>query len=185
MPLDIWPPNAGRITQPGDSSYEEDKEIELQAQANDAYVFTHWSGDIDSTASNSLSLTVDQGYALDVYFKKKTYDLTTSTEGEGSVSEHKLEQKSKECEHGTVVELTANPSEGSKFVEWKGTDNPTLITVKDTKEVTVVFKKKSYALTINTTGNGSVTKTLDQQEYAYNSTVHLEATPATGYRFIK
>ncbi|MFD2247973.1 InlB B-repeat-containing protein [Pontibacter ruber] len=40
-----------------------------------------------------------------------------------------------------------------------------------------------YILTVNTTGNGTVTKNPDQATYTSGSTVSLTVTPATGYQF--
>jgi surface protein len=49
---------------------------------------------------------------------------------------------------GTVVQLTAKPDTGWKFVKWEGdlsgTDNPVQINVKEPKEVTAVFTGMFY-----------------------------------------
>lgn len=109
--LDITPPDAGSISPAADGSYEEGEEVELQANVNDGYIFSGWSGDVE-ISDNPLSITVDQDYSLMANFEAKTYELTVNKEGEGSVNEEVLEEKSKEYEHGTVVELIATPEKG-------------------------------------------------------------------------
>jgi len=130
----------------------------LEASSKEGYRFTEWTGDIEST-DNPLSFTVvDHDYELTANFVKKSYSLTTNTEGEGAITEEVVEQKSKDYEHGTVVELTANPSEGYSFVEWTGdltgSENPAQITVDEAKEVTAVFEATTGSVEVTTSTSG-------------------------------
>ncbi|WP_441000770.1 InlB B-repeat-containing protein [Fodinibius sp. SL11] len=187
--VDVTPSEAGSISPSSEDTYDEGEEVELQADANEEYLFTHWSGDIDSISDNPLSLTVDQDYNLTANFELKTYELSVNTEGEGSVNEEVLEQKSKDYEHGTVVQLTANPSEGYQFVEWQGdvtgSENPAHITVNDPKEVTAIFEKKTYTLSVKTSGEGSISITPDQPEYEFGAEVELSASASGDWEFDK
>jgi surface protein len=189
--VDVTPSDAGSVSPSGENTYDEGEEIELQANPSEGYVFSEWTGDIEST-DNPYSLTVDQDYNITANFELKSYELTVNTEGEGTVSEEILEQKSKDYEHGTVVELTANPAEGYKFVEWQGdvtgSENPAQITVDEAKSVTAVFEKKSYALTVNTEGEGAVSEKVVQQkstDYEHGTVVELTANPAEGWKFVE
>lgn len=185
--VSVNPSDGGSISPSADSTYEDGEQIELEANPNDGYLFTGWSGDIDSTKNNPLSLTVDQNYSIKANFELKNYELTINTKGEGSVSEEVLEQKSKDYEYGTVVQLTASPAEGYKFVEWQGdvtgTENPKEITIDNPKSVTAIFEKKTFPLTINISGNGTVTRNPDQTEYKYGALVDLSTTPETDWEF--
>lgn len=185
-------PSAGGSVSPADTTVDDGETVSVQASPASDYVFTHWSGDIDSTSDNPLSLAVDQNYSLTANFELKTYELTINTEGQGVVSEQVLQQKSTEYEDGTVVELTANPDEGYKFVEWKGditgTDNPAEITIDNPKEVTAVFEKKDYALTVKTSGEGAVSEQVVQQkstDYKYGTVVELTGNSSTGWKFVE
>ncbi|MDZ7756357.1 InlB B-repeat-containing protein [Rhodohalobacter sp.] len=186
--VDINPSNSGSISPAADSTYNEGENIDLQAIPKEGYVFTTWAGDVTSTDS-SLSLTVDKDYNLTANFELKSYELVITTEGEGTVNEKVVQQKSQDYDHGTIVELTANPAQGYKFKEWKGditgSENPVEITIDDPKDVTAVFQKVTYALNLNITGQGSIVKDPDQQEYEYGSTVNLTASPATGWEFVE
>ena len=74
---------------------------------------------------------------------QKQYQLITSVEGSGSISEVVIEQPSGSYDYGTTVRLTANPISGWEFKEWKGdvisNENPITITVVERTEVTAVF----------------------------------------------
>ncbi|WP_367362499.1 InlB B-repeat-containing protein [Mesotoga sp.] len=98
-------------------------------------------------------------------------------------------------EEGTEVELTAVPAAGWEFVNWlvgeaEETDNPLEITMDSDKTVTAVFAlipPEEYTLTINTTGEGTVTADPEPVEgkYQEGTEVELTAVPAEGWDFSK
>ena len=188
--VDVSPTDAGSVSPSMEATYEEGKEMQLLANPAEEYVFTGWTGDMEGKV-NPLPLTVSQDFNITANFEIKSYDLSVDTEGEGSVTEQVLEQKAKEYEHGTVVELVATPAKGYRFVEWKGdltgTDNPAQITVNDPKQVTAVFEKKSYALTVQTQGSGAVSERVVSKAkgYEYGDVVELSPNPAEGWRFVE
>ncbi|MEL7833411.1 BspA family leucine-rich repeat surface protein [Fodinibius sp. Rm-B-1B1-1] len=188
--VDMTPSDAGMVSPTTEETYEEGKEIQLLANAKDEYVFTGWSGDMEGDV-NPLPLTVSQDFNLTANFELKNYDLSTDVEGEGSVQENVLEQKSKEYKHGTAIELIATPAKGYKFVEWNGdetgTDNPMQITVDDPKEVTAVFEKKSYKLAVTTNGSGAVSEQVVSKAkgYEYGDVVELSPSAAEGWTFVE
>ena len=173
---------------PDQQSYEYNSTVQLEAKPAEGYKFVEWKGDISAT-TNPYELTVAEDKSVTAVFEKKSYNLTINTQGEGSVAEKVVQTKSTSYDHGSTVELTANPAQGWKFVEWQGdltgTDNPKQITVDNPKEVTAVFERKSYSLSVNTQGQGTITKSPDQSEYQYNTSVDLTANPAEGWKFVK
>jgi len=118
---------------------------------------------------------------------QKEYQLTTTVEGEGSISEEVIEQTTASYDYGTTVRLTANPSTGWEFKEWTGgitsTDNPIDITVVEEVSVTAVFVRKNFTVTANTEGEGTISVDPEAESYEYESTVELTATPSEGWMF--
>ncbi len=187
LTLSSSPAEGGNVS-PVDGEYEEGSTQEISATPNEGWLFVEWNGDFNSTNSTA-EITIDADKNIEAIFKKKEYALTITTEGDGTVDEQVIENKTKNYKHGSIVELSANPANGWKFVEWQGnvtgTDNPTQITVDNPKQVTAVFQKKTYTLTVNITGQGSILKDPDQQEFEHGTTVDLTASPSSGWTFDK
>ncbi len=137
------PSEAGDIT-PESGNYDEGDVVSLQATPNEGWEFVRWEQDL-STSANPVNITMNQDYNVVGVFEKSTYSLNLSVEGEGSVEQRAIQQKSTDYPHGTVVELTAIPDEGWEFEEWSGdissTENPYTITMTSEKTVTIVFEK--------------------------------------------
>ena len=156
-------------------------EVELTAEPADGWKFDHWKGDISGT-ENPKTVTVEEDMNITAVFVEKDYPLNVTIEGEGTVNEKELSTSgSKE------IEVTAQPNTGWKFDKWEGdlsgSENPTTIIVDKEKNITAVFVKKSYSLSISTEGEGSVSKDPAQTEYEYGSDVKLTANPASNWSF--
>ncbi len=189
--VEITPSDAGEVSPSVESSITEGETTQLRATPSENYMFTGWSGDMEST-NNPLTLSEAREYALVANFEKKNYELTIRTEGEGAVREQVVQSKSGEYEHGTVVELIAQPADGWRFVEWEGdvegTDNPAQITVEDASQVTAIFEKQEYEMSIDTDGEGAVYEQIiygKSSEYEHGTAVELTAVPAEGWKFVE
>lgn len=141
--IDITPLDSGTISPAGNNTFQDGETIQFQANPSDGYIFSGWSGDLESL-ENPFSLTIDQNYSLIANFELKNYELTINTEGEGQVLEQVVQAKTTEYEHGTLIELTAEPDEGWRFVEWQGelegSENPVQISIENHAEITAVFE---------------------------------------------
>lgn len=89
--------------------------------------------------------------------------------------------------YNSLVTLTAAPALGSTFTGWSGAGctgaGTCAVTMDAAKTVTANFDLEEYTLTIEKTGNGTVTKSPDQLTYHYGDVIALTATPDAGWSF--
>ena len=154
-------PSEGGAVSPTTKQYEEGETATITATPAAEYLFQSWSGAAGST--NNTSVVMNSDKSVTANFVKKKYALTTTVEGEGTVTEKVIKAgAATDYNSGTIVELTAVPSGEWLFVEWEGdiagTENTTQITIDKAKSVIAVFVKKQYPLTIEIEGEGTVTE---------------------------
>jgi hypothetical protein len=116
--------------------------------------------------------------------------IAVNPEGSGQVI---TEPSGPRYKKGTTVSLTAAPNTGWAFHQWTGgitgTTNPTTIVVNANKTVTANFVRMKHTLTINVTGEGTVTQEIVaieaamHTEYDYGTKVKLTAQPSPGWLF--
>ena len=184
------PTTGGTIT-PASGQHTEGATVSITATPAAEYLFLSWTGATGTTATTSVVMNSNK--TVTANFVKKKYALTTTIEGEGTVSEKIIKAgAATDYNSGTVVELTATPKDGWEFKEWTGdltgSDNPKEITIDKAKTVKAVFVKKiQYALTIEIQGEGTVSQKVIKEGTAtdYNSgtVVELTATPKDGWEF--
>jgi hypothetical protein len=184
------PTEAGTVT-PEEGEFEVNRNIEISAIPNDNWVFERWEGDHTGT-QNPVVIEMDSDKDIAAMFTKRDYTLTVNTEGEGTVSERVVQQKTTDYPHGTVVELTAEPAEDWEFVEWQGdlegSENPATITIESETEVTAVFEPVAFPLTINVEGEGTVEEEIIQSkttDYPLGTVVELTAIPDSSWAFVE
>ena len=185
-------PADGGTVSPSTQQYDEGKTATITATASSEYVFQSWSGATGST--NSTSVVMNSDKSVTANFVKKKYALTTTVEGEGTVTEKVIKAgAATDYNSGTIVELTAVPSGEWLFVEWKGdvtgTENPTQITIDKAKQLLLYLLKSSIHLTIEIEGEGTVAEKVIKQGLAtdYNSgtIVELTAEPTDDWEFVE
>ena len=168
-------------------TYPEGTALTITATPDAEYLFDGWSGTEIST-SNPLNVILTGNESVVANFVKKQYDLALSIEGEGTVEEV-VTQAGKEYASGTEVELTALPAEGWMFNGWTGDletiDNPVNITIDEAKSVTANFIRKTYELTVNIEGKGTVDEqvVVAPSQYEFETQVDLTANPTEGWEF--
>ncbi len=94
-------------------------------------------------------------------------------------------------EKGTVVSMIATPAGEYTFKQWSGslsgTNNPAPITLDSDKQVTGVFEKRQYPLTLTVEGSGTVKEEViaiaPQAQYPSGTTVRLTAISGAGNMF--
>ncbi|MDA9812060.1 BspA family leucine-rich repeat surface protein, partial [Flavobacteriaceae bacterium] len=140
--LEVSSGDGGSVDSSG-GSFESGSTITLTATPEQEYVFVGWTG-TDST-DNPLTLLVNSNQTITANFEKRKYPLAINIDGEGTVTEEIISTgKSTDYDSGTVVKLTAVPSDGYAMMRWNNngvldTLNPIQITIDNNKTVDVNF----------------------------------------------
>jgi len=139
------PTTGGTIT-PASGQHTEGATVSITATPAAEYLFSSWTGATGTTATTSVVMNSNKTVIAN--FVKKKYALSTSVEGEGTVTEKVIKAgAATDYNSGTVVELTATPKDGWEFKEWTGdltgSDNPKEITIDKAKTVKAVFISNS------------------------------------------
>ena len=140
-------PAEGGTVSPSSQQYDSGDVANVTATASAEYVFQSWSGSASGSSPNT-TVTMDRDKAVVANFIKKQYPLTIEIQGEGTITETVIKQGlATDYNSGTIVQLTAVPKDGWKFVEWSGdltgSDNPVQITIDGSKTVKAIFKIKN------------------------------------------
>jgi surface protein len=188
----VSPTEGGTITlNPSGGVYSGGETVTITGTPSTGWRFLRWEGDW-SGETNPSTLNMTKDYSVIGIFVKRDYPLTINVEGEGTVVERVIQQKTTQYPYQTVVELTPVPSEGWRFVQWSGdlsgSEVPKTITVDGEKTVNVKFERKNYPLTITIVGEGTVEETIVPQkttEYPYETVVELTPIPSEGWEFVE
>ncbi|MFP4680878.1 MAG: cellulase family glycosylhydrolase, partial [Chitinispirillaceae bacterium] len=142
-----------------------------------------WS-ESDLTQSGKYIRNILRSYASS---EPEGYTLTTSTSGEGSVSR---DPNSTTYSSGSSVTLSADPAQGWEFSGWSGdasgNTNPLSITMDSDMSITASFsevQQTTYALDTDISGQGTVLRDPDADDYESQTDVSITATPDEGYEF--
>lgn len=145
------PADAGTVTPSTESSYEEGTQLQIEATSSEGYSFVEWTGTVNEI-TNPLTITVNKDFNITANFQINSYELSVNIIGEGNITETIVQQKA-DYEYGTIIELSAEPSEDWEFIEWQGdltaTENPTQVVIENATEITAVFESSLFYLAAN------------------------------------
>ncbi|WP_298888844.1 leucine-rich repeat domain-containing protein [uncultured Porphyromonas sp.] len=137
----------------------------------------------DITATKKV--VVREAVAVKATFVKKTFAVELTKEGEGTITADVEDLNA--VPYGTKLTITATPAEGYELVALVANN----VDISDTKSIEVTesmtikatFAKKSFAVTFDKVGEGTVTATGadDLNAVAYGTELTIVATPAAGY----
>jgi methionine-rich copper-binding protein CopC len=110
---------------------------------------------------------------------------SVTTPGEGTFT----------VDSGRVIDLTATPALGYRFLKWTGSVGTianvnvasTTITMSGNYSITANFEQTEvtyYTLTVGVTGDGSASPVAGSHTYAAGTVVSISATPSSGYHFV-
>ncbi len=168
---------------PSQANYNHGTSVLVTAVPGSGYSFSAWSGDTTGT-NNPFTVILHESKSYTATFVINAYTLTVNIVGNGSVARNPNQPT---YNHGTSVQLTANPGTGYTFSAWSGdttgTMNPFTKIMNGNKTYTATFTINVYTLTTFVTGNGAVFKTPDQPTYNHGTAVQLNASAGFGYSF--
>ena len=134
--------SGGGVSTPG-GSFNQGQSVSITATPDSEYVFVNWS---NGSTDNPISIIVNSNQTITANFEKRKYPLTLSITGSGTVSEEIISSGKTTTEYnsGSVIRLTANPSDEWEFSGWSGSvssnDNPIELTVNESKLITATFQ---------------------------------------------
>ena len=137
-------PKNGGSTNIEDGIYKHGSKVNLIATPYDEYNFNGW-GNLSETQS-TVEIVMNADKNITANFIKKKYSLDITIEGNGDITQKIIKQGlSTDYNSGTIVELTAMPSDKWEFIEWKGdltgNENPVQIVIDNSKQISVLFEK--------------------------------------------
>lgn len=138
-------PEDGGAIEPSGGEYVRDTSFDVEAVPNDGWRFVEWRGDFTGT-TNPFNLTMNGNKTIEAHFEPLEYSLSVNTDGEGNILLDLLSggEIGAGYEFGSVIEVTAVPTSGWRFVEWQGdlsgSANPITITIDGNKSITAVFE---------------------------------------------
>jgi uncharacterized repeat protein (TIGR01451 family)/uncharacterized repeat protein (TIGR02543 family) len=157
--------------------------INLQANADPGWTFSHWTGSITGS-NNPTNIIMNEDKTITAHFTQDQYTLNTNTIGNGSINQNPQQPY---YIYGDNINLQANADPGWTFSHWTGSitgsNNPTNIIMNEDKTITAHFTQDQYTLNITIIGNGNVSKDPDQENYTFGTIVELTANPLSGWKF--
>ncbi len=170
--------------------YDFGKTVRLTAEALEGSIFKSWHGDVTSTSATCV-VTMDAAKTVIAEFAGVTFfelSLCAKGVGRGTVTSN---PEADQYLLGSMVKLSAHPSNDSKFVGWRGDvediSDITSLTINSNKAVAAVFEfLRFFKLKVQSTGSGGglVTWNPIADKYVEGSTVTLTARPDNGSKFV-
>jgi streptogramin lyase len=188
--------------------FTEGYELALYAEPAPGSKFSGWSGGGCSGAETACKITMDEAREVVATFESiPQFKLTIAKVGTGSgtvVSEPEGIDCGEACEakyeEGEAVQLAAIPSNGSKFVGWKGCYSASgtvcKVTTSEASTVTAQFDLKAPSKTLSVTKGGSGSGIVISEPFGIKCTevcsaefeegelVQLSAIPFKGSKFV-
>ncbi len=161
----------------GGGTYNYSTVVSVNAIPNEHYHFVQWN---DLVTENPRNIMMTKDTMLTAQFAIDQHNVVVQSEnatmgnttGGGNYT------------YGTAIHLTATPNYGYHFVQWNdgSTQNPRTVIVSGDATYTAVFSHNIYTAAVQSTDTSKGTVS-GSGEYAYLSTVTIQAIPQTGFHF--
>jgi uncharacterized repeat protein (TIGR02543 family) len=175
---------------PSSGSYLENSSVTLTATAAQGYTFSGWSG-AASGSNPQVSVLMNTNKSVTATFIEDPVDpqiftVTVYHNYEGSISIDEIT-----ANEGSTISISVIETADFNFDNWSGdasgTSNPLSITVLSDMEITAnysaVTTDPEYTLTIQITGQGSVTMNPPGGSYTEGTSITLTAVASQGWTF--
>ncbi len=163
----------------------EGTELTIEATPAEGYELTSLTAnDTDILATKKFTVTADT--EVKATFTKKTYAVTLTKEGEGTLTATGADDLNA-VPYGTELTIEATPAAGYELTALTANGADILATKKvvvtAATTVKATFTKKTYAVTLTKEGEGTLTATgaADLNAVAYGTELTIVATPTEGY----
>ncbi|MEM2262304.1 MAG: hypothetical protein QXK24_07625, partial [Ignisphaera sp.] len=185
LTINISPTGCGSVNVNKTKPYYYGDIIELTANPNVGWSFSHWMGDLTGS-QNPTTIVINGNKKVTAVFTQCQYNLTITIVGKGNVT---IEPYKTAYTYGENVTLTAIANSGWMFISWSGdasgSENSITIIMNSNKSVVANFiPEEGYTLIVNVTGNGIVNKNPNYTTYIYGENVTLTAIPDPGWKFV-
>ncbi|HAX95747.1 MAG TPA: hypothetical protein DCY35_04395 [Prolixibacteraceae bacterium] len=153
--LSVRVSGAGSVT-PAGGSYAPGTTVRITATPASGWVFSGWSGDLNSS-TNPARILMDTNKSVTAVFTRvpTLYSLTVRIAGQGSVR-----PSGGNYSRDATVQLTATPASGWAFSGWSGdiggSSNPARITMDSNKSVLAAFRQESPRINVFSATPGSI-----------------------------
>ncbi len=163
--------------------YIEGTTVTLTATPDYGYSFQEWSGDLTG-ADNPVTISIDSNMTITALFTElPRYTLSVNAVN-GSVT---LDPEGGTYYEGTVVNLTAIPDTGYRFVIWtgdiSGNEPSASVTMNKDMSVSAGFMELPKYLITTDAINGTIVLDPEGGRYYQGTEVSLQAIPDNGYEF--
>ncbi len=119
--------------------YDYEEEVNVTAYPAVGWVFSHWSGDVEST-EDQISVVMDENKTVTAHFVRDTFSLTINVEGEGTTDPVEGVHY---YDYEEEVNVTAYPAVGWVFSHWSGdvesTEDQISVVMDENKTITAHF----------------------------------------------
>ena len=176
-----------QVVQPKTTDYPEGTVVELTAIADENWIFSDWSGDLESEENPEI-ITVDGPKEVTATFLR-TYQLTTIAQPEQG---GRVVPDDTVYVRDTDIEVEAIPNQGWRFINWEGdftgSHNPFSLTMNGNKTIVGNFEREEFTVDIDTEGEGNVQTELisgteTENGFLFESEVEITAIPEEGWEF--
>jgi uncharacterized protein (TIGR02145 family)/uncharacterized repeat protein (TIGR02543 family) len=197
LAIDRIPVNGGNVSRsPEAASYAAGTSVTVTAEPAAGHTFIGWSG-ASTSASPSITITMNTPTALTANFRLNTYTLTTDitpTNGGTVRVNNVVSTGATTHNHGTLINISAANNPGYRFVNWTVANGTAAFTNANNANTTVTlsanatiranFQRVRYTLTINGNPTAGGTFTPASGLSHDSGAVNISATTASGYRFV-